>query len=371
MTVHGAIGNPIGYPYVVDNRIRITSPFNMSRMYSKPWEVRKILGFNSPLKDMAWPVVNAPTPMTFSRPLSEKVYTLAPWLFDYMAQSTQSGGVFHRKYLPDTSGRISGVVKIEGVLRGNIIVRLYYKRTGSIVKEVRTLQDGSFIFKDIPMNGEKYLVLASSEGFNAVVFDDVLPTDETGSSEVKPNLNYGQSKLTLSAVIPGDTTHIQASSYFSTSFYSHFLINKTATGPSSGNAWLSANQTGNQKIQFNYWAQGTTGLVDTILLENYHNSGLETNKGICDFEVWGTTGTAYINVDPNYVTGFTLLGTFRAREHVSADIPDLQIFKLNSQAGPFGSIMLRITSRLPTSDSNFLGLRSLMFMYGATAVPVL
>lgn len=372
MTVYGSIGELASYHVVTDNRIRnvpIISAKDTAIVFQL-MGIRSVLGFDSPIDPMLWTVVNEPTPVVFlDKGPRSAAHSLAPWLFDYAAQVTLSTNLLYRKHLPDVSGHISGIVKVEGVLWEGIIVRLYYKRTGAVIKETRTASDGSFRFDYLPVNEEEYVVMAHKDGFNAVVFDGVKPVDESGSSLAKPPLYYDTVKLEVLSQI-ASTNGIQGSSYFSTSYYPHFVHNKSSVGPAISNSWLSADQTANQKLQFNPWTGGYYQTFDTIFLENYHDSGGNTDRGIYDFEVWGIPSNVYINADPNYVTGYTLLGTFRAREHIPVDTVDPQFFKLSAPVGPYPSVAIRMINRLPTSTSNYLGIRSFSFMRSFKESPI-
>ncbi len=74
------------------------------------------------------------------------------------------------------TGMISGIVKVEGVLWSNKLVRLYRKVNGLLVGETATDINGYFVFYHIQFDVQtKYFVIASHEGFNAVVMDDIIP----------------------------------------------------------------------------------------------------------------------------------------------------------------------------------------------------
>ena len=76
-----------------------------------------------------------------------------------------------------TSGTISGVVKVENVIRSNMIVRLYYKRNGRLIASTLTNSNGAFTFYGLEAGKAYYTVLAfnSEEGFNAIAMDSITP----------------------------------------------------------------------------------------------------------------------------------------------------------------------------------------------------
>lgn len=76
---------------------------------------------------------------------------------------------------PNTTGKITGTVKVEGVLWANIEVRLYYKPNGFFIGYTRTNDLGEFAFYNLEVGAPLYYVIASKDTFNAVVMDSIAP----------------------------------------------------------------------------------------------------------------------------------------------------------------------------------------------------
>lgn len=75
----------------------------------------------------------------------------------------------------DTTGVISGVVKVEGVLTEGVLVRLTFKESGILIRQCYTDDKGRFLFDDLEFDKDFYTVTAHFEGYNAVVKDSVKP----------------------------------------------------------------------------------------------------------------------------------------------------------------------------------------------------
>jgi len=99
---------------------------------------------------------------------------LAVWGFDYLNNTRE------KLKFPDLSGHIQGTVKVEGVLRKDIIVRLYYIPNGLFIASTLTNSLGEFRFNNLEVGKDLYDVYAyvEAESFNAVVFHKIRPVNE-------------------------------------------------------------------------------------------------------------------------------------------------------------------------------------------------
>lgn len=94
---------------------------------------------------------------------------------------------------PDTTGYISGIVKVEGVLWSNVIVRLYYEDNGFFIGYTYTDENGEFRFDELEYNVPKYTVIAYHEGFNAMVMRSVAPVLTVYTPPEEPEEPEGES----------------------------------------------------------------------------------------------------------------------------------------------------------------------------------
>ena len=76
---------------------------------------------------------------------------------------------------PNTTGKITGTVKVEGILWANIEVRLYYKTNGFFIGYTKTNELGEFAFYNLEVGSPLYYVVAFKDTFNAVVLDGIAP----------------------------------------------------------------------------------------------------------------------------------------------------------------------------------------------------
>jgi len=74
-----------------------------------------------------------------------------------------------------TLGSIAGAFDIPGEDVFNMLVRLFYKPNGTCIKTVRTDSGGNFRFDFLEFGKPYYTVIGYREGYNAIVFDDVVP----------------------------------------------------------------------------------------------------------------------------------------------------------------------------------------------------
>jgi hypothetical protein len=79
------------------------------------------------------------------------------------------------KLFPDTTGKLEGTVKVEGVLWENVMVRLYYKENGFLIDTTYTDSLGRFSFIYLETGNPNYTVIAYRNTFNAIVLDGVAP----------------------------------------------------------------------------------------------------------------------------------------------------------------------------------------------------
>lgn len=72
------------------------------------------------------------------------------------------------------SGKISGIVKVEGAPIAGCTVRLYYRKNGLYVAQTETDAVGyyEFLFLDV---GSQFTVIAFQDTWNAVVLDSITP----------------------------------------------------------------------------------------------------------------------------------------------------------------------------------------------------
>lgn len=74
--------------------------------------------------------------------------------------------------LPIGRGKISGVVKVEGILLAYEMVRIIHKETGFICAVLRSDENGYFETFCVPLNVEFYAI-AHLQDYNAVVIDSL------------------------------------------------------------------------------------------------------------------------------------------------------------------------------------------------------
>ena len=77
----------------------------------------------------------------------------------------------------DSEGVIAVTVKVEGVVQGNAMVRLFHRLTNSQAKWGITDVNGLVTFEHLDRNatGEFYLVAFSEEDYNALIYDKLTP----------------------------------------------------------------------------------------------------------------------------------------------------------------------------------------------------
>ena len=96
------------------------------------------------------------------------------------------------------------------------------------------------------------------------------------------------------------------------------------TGPAAGNTW----EVGLNPIGMFAWDSGVRGIPHFIDIENYHDSGSETDRGVNAFQFYGSNSRSdFDNVEAQYGTipaGATLIHQGNLAQHVAADTPDQQ-----------------------------------------------
>ena len=140
------------------------------------------------------------------------------------------------------------------------------------------------------------------------------------------------------------TTYVKATSVYNATYYSaHFGTDPglPLTGTWHYNEWKSANFLATYEQKFNV-DLGSAKTITRIRLDNAHESGANTNRGIKNFSVYGSnSSTAFDNTTYSDTTDLTLLDSFTAAEHAAADTADPQYFVLGT-TGSFRYYILRI-----------------------------
>lgn len=101
--------------------------------------------------------------------------------------NVKNGGVAGRHFTPiwsnylsnpiyvDATGYIAGVVKLEGVVQKNTLVKLYYEPNGKYVSETITDANGLFIFRGLEVGQPYYTVLAYKNNYNVLSKANIRP----------------------------------------------------------------------------------------------------------------------------------------------------------------------------------------------------
>jgi len=75
----------------------------------------------------------------------------------------------------DTTGSISGTVKVNNVAVPNTLVRIYFKENGFYINEIYTDGNGAFKFDFLEVGKPYYTVIAYVSQYNTLVYEDVKP----------------------------------------------------------------------------------------------------------------------------------------------------------------------------------------------------
>ena len=210
--------------------------------------------------------------------------------------------------------------------------------------------------------------LPTTVGSGTFSFANITGTTDTLTSE---NITIDQvtlvSPLPVTWILPIpviDATTVIASSIASPTYTGnynvYYAISPTTlmTGPIENNGWMSATSS-DQKIVINF---GTQYIATYMILNNGHDSGsnISVLNGIKNFNVYGSNNSiCYTNVN-NYAdeTSLTFIGSFIARQHVSMDIIDPQIFILNNSIG-YQYYILKIINNW--YGANYMTIRKIQF----------
>jgi hypothetical protein len=91
----------------------------------------------------------------------------------------EGGSVMDFRLFPtvDRNGKISGTVKVQGVLQNKARVSLYFRKTGALIQSTFTDANGVFSFacglnRDV---ADYYAVAITDQPYNAQVFDKLQP----------------------------------------------------------------------------------------------------------------------------------------------------------------------------------------------------
>jgi len=131
---------------------------------------------------------------------------------------------------------------------------------------------------------------------------------------------------------------------------------KSLTGEDARAAWKEEATT-NKRINIDF---SIAQVIDKMRLENYHNSGADTDVGIQNFVIQGSNNPASF-ADTSYAsTGWTDLLTDSASQHAASDASDPEEFTIsNSTAYRYYAIKMADNH----GDGNYMGFRDLTF-YG-------
>jgi len=152
-------------------------------------------------------------------------------------------------------------------------------------------------------------------------------TPQIGAMEfLTDDLYFGlttpSSIISTSFYPPAQSATYVKSGYLNSSFYSWFATDPTTsvTGTPVGNGWQ--NTSGQQRFHIDL---GSGKIVDRVYYENKHSTGLNTDRGVKDFTLWGSnSSTAFANLTYGTDTDWTELtcDTNVMLEHTGSDIAD-------------------------------------------------
>jgi len=94
--------------------------------------------------------------------------------FEKRRVNTQYDGI--STTLLDVSATIDGVVTVEGVIWSNVLVRLYYRQSGTQIDFTYTNEQGEFVFRNLVKDKRDFFVVAFKDDYNAIVIDEVKAT---------------------------------------------------------------------------------------------------------------------------------------------------------------------------------------------------
>lgn len=134
---------------------------------------------------------------------------------------------------------------------------------------------------------------------------------------------------------------------------------KSLAGSQDYNAWLSGEDNNtNQCINIDF---GVPYVIDGLIIENYHNSGAQTSRGIQNFAVQGSnTASALSNTTYSSDTGWTNIAVGKsASEHTGSDVSDPELITWTNSTA-YRYIRLKIADNY--GDTETLGVRDLQFI---------
>ncbi len=173
---------------------------------------------------------------------------------------------------------------------------------------------------------------------------------------------YNKTRPTLTPVIPSvfDITTVKA-----TTFYSDPYEPWRAIDPSRSLidgwwyvSWISwSGNANNNKFNVNLENQVK---ISYLWINNWHSSGLYCSRWMKDFELfWTNSVTAFENINYTDETNLTSLWTFTAKEHITYNTEDEQLFKINTDTS-FQYYILKIANTHST-DSPYCVVRNITF----------
>jgi len=101
----------------------------------------------------------------------------------------------------------------------------------------------------------------------------------------------------------------------------------SVTGSASANAYQAYNINAEVKYVFSHI---TAVIPDSITIENYHNSGADTNLGVKNVLVYGSNAATFPTTTYADDTDLTLLTTILVDEHSASDVAEPQTFSITT-----------------------------------------
>lgn len=253
---------------------------------------------------------------------------------------------------PDTTGVISGTVKVEGILWDDIEVCLYYKVNGFLVGRTRTNELGEFSFNYLESGKPLYYVVAFKDTFNAVIMDSIPPVGEGQSDPYTPP------PLVEKYPAAYTETYVKTTSYYNVSIGARAVNPNTIVTGDYEQGWISSSpNTMPEKFNVDF---GTAFVLRQLTMENGHHFGSYGVQGAYNFEVYGSNSVSDFNDTSSNVTGLTLLGTFTANPHTGADVSDPQNFTVTPNSA-FRYIIIKFLNRNPSYMMTYFMVRKIIY----------
>lgn len=168
-------------------------------------------------------------------------------------------------------------------------------------------------------------------------------------------------------------TYVKATSKRSTSYWPYYATNPAKSLVGAGDAAVSWLGNTYRLLRFHI-DLGSANIVRQIYYENYHNAGLNTNRGVENFTFWGSNeATAFAQLTYITDTDWTQLTTSATAfdEHSGSDAPDPKyILVTNSTAYRYYAIKCEDS----WGASDYVGLRRIVMQTedgysGASFIP--